>query len=46
MEFNYKYKGVSNVKNNVSGTEMAFAPDVLRDPTYFIGTLQQTEQCH
>ncbi|MEP5339361.1 MAG: SWIM zinc finger family protein [Algibacter sp.] len=39
MQFNYKYGGASAVKNGVSSTDVSFAPDVLRDPTFFVGTL-------
>ncbi|WP_299221437.1 SWIM zinc finger family protein [uncultured Aquimarina sp.] len=41
MKFNYKYGGKSNVQNGVASTNVAFAPDVLREPTYFIGTLHK-----
>ncbi|AUP80241.1 SWIM zinc finger family protein [Flavivirga eckloniae] len=41
MQFNYKYGGSSIVKNGVSATDVSFAPDVLRDPTFFVGTLDK-----
>lgn len=41
MKFNFKYSGNSSVQNNASSTGVSFAPDVLRDPTYFIGTLDK-----
>ena len=40
MEFNYKYQNSgSTVANNATGTAMSFAPDVLRQPTFFRGVL-------
>jgi SWIM zinc finger len=39
MLFNYKYHGNSGVATGAKGTDMSFAPDTLRSPTYFIGTL-------
>jgi len=39
MQFNYKYGGKSAVSNGVSSTGVSFAPDTLREPTYFVGTL-------
>ncbi|WP_158845507.1 SWIM zinc finger family protein [Algibacter sp. L1A34] len=41
MQFNYKYGGGSAVNNGVSNTNVSFAPDVLRDPTFFVGTLDK-----
>jgi hypothetical protein len=41
MHFDYKFSGNSEVKSNSSSVAMEFAPDVLRDPTYFIGELNQ-----
>ena len=41
MQFNYKYGGGSAVNNGVSSTNVSFAPDVLRDPTFFVGTLDK-----
>jgi hypothetical protein len=42
MEFNYAYQGDSNVSNSSSGTRMSFAPDTLRQPTFFSGELRQS----
>lgn len=39
MLFNYKYAGSSTVESNARQTDMSFAPDVLRNPTFFRGTL-------
>ncbi|MFN7495720.1 MAG: SWIM zinc finger family protein [Cyclobacteriaceae bacterium] len=41
MEFNYKFKGDTSVGGNAHATNMSFAPDVLRDPTYFSGYLNK-----
>ncbi|TYA92375.1 SWIM zinc finger family protein [Seonamhaeicola marinus] len=41
MQFNYKYGGTSAVNNGVSSTNVSFAPDVLREPTFFVGTLDK-----
>lgn len=41
MRFNYKYSGSSQVQNKVSSTGVSFAPDVLREPTYFVGQLDK-----
>lgn len=41
MKFNYKYSGNSSVHNGVSSTGVSFAPDVLREPTYFVGSLDK-----
>ncbi len=41
MQFNYKYGGTSAVSNGVSATDVSFAPDVLREPTFFVGTLDK-----
>jgi len=41
MKFNYKYGGNSKVQNTASSTAVNFAPDVLRDPTFFVGTLDK-----
>lgn len=41
MEFNYNYKGSTTVNENSANTQMSFSPDTLRQPTYFIGELQQ-----
>ena len=39
MLFNYKYSGSSSVKSSGNDVGMSFAPDTLREPTYFIGEL-------
>ncbi len=39
MLFNYKYSGSTSVESNSSSTNMSFAPDTLREPTFFRGTL-------
>ncbi len=39
MKFNYKYGGSSSVSGNASSTNMSFAPDTLRQPTFFVGQL-------
>jgi hypothetical protein len=39
MEFNYRYHGSTAVASSAQATEMSFAPDTLREPTYFVGTL-------
>lgn len=41
MEFNYKFKGDTTVSGNAHATNMSFAPDVFRDPTYFSGYLNK-----
>ncbi|PCH76031.1 MAG: hypothetical protein COB98_07380 [Flavobacteriaceae bacterium] len=41
MQFNYKYGGTSSVKNGIGSTAVNFAPDLLRDPTFFVGTLDK-----
>lgn len=41
MKFNYKYSGNSKVENTSSATGVNFAPDVLREPTYFVGNLDK-----
>jgi hypothetical protein len=41
MEFNYKFKGDTSVKNTAHATDISFAPDVSRDPTYFSGYLNK-----
>lgn len=41
MKFNYKYSGKSSVENNAASTGVSFAPDVLREPTYFVGNLDK-----
>lgn len=41
MEFNYKYGGTSNVNSNARAVDMSFAPDTLRQPTFFVGKLHK-----
>ncbi len=41
MEFNYSYSGSSSISGNGDRTNMSFAPDVTRTPTYFRGELRQ-----
>ncbi len=41
MRFNYKFAGSSAVSHGSAGTAMQFAPDTLRQPTYFLGKLSQ-----
>ena len=41
MKFNYKYSGKSSVENSASVTGVSFAPDILREPTYFVGNLDK-----
>lgn len=41
MEFNYSYSGNSSISGNGDRTNMSFAPDVTRSPTYFRGELRQ-----
>jgi len=41
MKFNYKYGGNSKVQNTSNSTVVNFAPDILREPTFFVGTLDK-----
>jgi SWIM zinc finger len=41
MLFNYKFGGTTSVVNNAHQTGMSFAPDTLRQPTFFVGKLQK-----
>ena len=41
MEFKYRYVGKSQVSTQSSSTDLSFAPDSLRPPTYFVGKLKQ-----
>lgn len=41
MLFNYKYAGTSGVVSDASKTDMNFAPDAFRDPTFFVGDLNK-----
>ena len=42
MWFDYRYRGESGVMNRPAGTNMTFAPDTLRKPTYFQGKLDRS----
>jgi hypothetical protein len=39
MQFNYRYYGGSQVSSSAHATALQFAPDTLRDPTYFVADL-------
>ena len=39
MQFNYKFNGSSAVTSTAREVGMSFAPDVFREPTFFIGKL-------
>lgn len=39
MQFDYTYKGSTSVASTANRTQMSFAPDVTREPTFFIGEL-------
>lgn len=41
MRFHYKFAGSSSVSDALAGTSMQFAPDTLRQPTYFQGKLSK-----
>ena len=41
MLFDYKYNNSSSVSNSASATSMSFAPDISRDPTFFVGQLNK-----
>lgn len=41
MLFDYKYSGSTSVNSTAEGTSMSFAPDVLRQPTFFVGKLNK-----
>ncbi|CAA6819928.1 MAG: zinc finger, SWIM-type [uncultured Sulfurovum sp.] len=42
MEFNYKFKGNSGINSNNTTTDMSFAPDLNREPTFFVSKLRDT----
>jgi len=42
VEFNYSYAGDSAVSGDARSTEMSFAPDTLRQPTFFTGELKKS----
>jgi len=39
MLFEHRYSGSSNVRQDSGATALAFAPDTLREPTYFRGNI-------
>ncbi len=39
MQFDYKFHGSSSVASTARATDVSFAPDVSREPTYFVGSL-------
>ena len=39
MQFNYKFGGASAVASGANATDLSFAPDLYRQPTYFRGAL-------
>jgi hypothetical protein len=41
MEFNYSYQRSSSVSSGGDRTQMSFAPDLTREPTFFRGELRQ-----
>jgi hypothetical protein len=41
MEFNYSYQRSSSISSNSDRTQMSFAPDLTRKPTFFRGELRQ-----
>lgn len=41
MLFNYKFNKSTTVESSTSGTSMSFAPDLHRDPTFFVGKLNK-----
>ncbi|AHM62899.1 hypothetical protein D770_23270 [Flammeovirgaceae bacterium 311] len=41
MIFNYRYGGETKVNSSSSAVGVSFAPDTLREPTYFIGKLNR-----
>jgi hypothetical protein len=41
VEFEYRYHGSSAVDSSARSTNMSFAPDTKREPTYFRGELHQ-----
>jgi hypothetical protein len=42
MEFNYKFKGNSGVSSSDRKTDMSFAPDLNREPTFFVSKLRDS----
>jgi hypothetical protein len=41
MLFDYRFFGSTSVEGSSNSTEMSFAPDTLREPTYFVADLAQ-----
>ena len=41
MLFEHRYSGSSNVRQDSGATALAFAPDTLREPTYFRGSISR-----
>ena len=41
MQFEYEYLGSTAVQNQGNRTDMSFAPDLKRQPTFFSGQLRQ-----
>lgn len=41
MEFNYRFHGSSAVADTAQSTALGFAPDTLREPTFFVAELAQ-----
>jgi hypothetical protein len=41
VQFEYSYKGSTSVQNRGDSTELSFAPDLKRQPTFFSGELRQ-----
>ena len=41
MLFDYKYSGNTSVTGTANSTAMSFAPDTLREPTFFVGKLNK-----
>ena len=41
MQFNYKYSGSSGIKSSAKQVGISFAPDTLREPTFFVGQLHK-----
>jgi hypothetical protein len=39
MEFNHRFVGQSNVQHGANASQVSFAPDTLREPTYFTGEI-------
>jgi len=42
MEFNYKFKGNSGISSTQNKTDMSFAPDLNREPTFFVSKLRDS----